>query len=141
MRRKCGGKCGGNAGENAEEIWDGTLPTEQNTLENLKLEEKIKSCQKKVHEQEHRLTEAKQHRKYEEEADALSSIVERNPTQEETNSNIGSLKEDFVRLEKEEDNSNKRFDKRKREFFSLVASAHQLNTMVKRKNIDDMDTN
>lgn len=117
------------------------LATEQNTLENLKLEEKIKSCQKKVHEQEHRLTEAKQHRKYEEEADALSSIVERNPTQEETNSNIGSLKEDFVRLEKEEDNSNKRFDKRKREFFSLVASAHQLNTMVKRKNIDDMDTN
>ena len=116
------------------------LETEQNTLENLKLEEKIKSCQKKVQEQELRLTEAKQIRKNEEEADALSAIVERNPTQQETQSNIDSLKQDFVRLQKEEENSNKRFDKRKREFFSLVASAHQLNTMVKRKGGDEMET-
>merc|ERR1711937_973491 len=55
------------------------LEQEKNSLNDLKLDEQIDEYKEKVVQQEERLAEAKKIRKYEEEADALAAIVEREP--------------------------------------------------------------
>ena len=60
----------------------------------------------------------------------LAAIVEKIPTVPETKDKIEKVDEDHKILDERRRKVNDKFEKRKTEFFSLVASAHQLNGMV-----------
>merc|ERR1712060_405950 len=89
------------------------IKNEQERLKAWNIQEQIRENQDKVNENTEKLKHSRNVRRCEEEADALAAIVEKIPSVPETKRKV-----------------NDKFDQRKTEFFSLVASAHQLNTMV-----------
>ena len=125
---KCLGQLESNGVRNC--VLMNMISNEKKTLENLKLDEKISENKEKVKINTQKLKQAKLIRREEEEADALAAIVETVPAISETNKKIENLKEHFKIVEKRERIVDEKFDGRKREFFSLVAAAHQLGGML-----------
>lgn len=106
------------------------LEIEKDRLSTLEFSEEISRQKSKVADQQKRVIEAKKIRQFEEESDALAAIVEREPLESETAENMKHLKTTSEELKKQELRMEAKFQQRKREYFSLVASAHQLNSLL-----------
>lgn len=107
------------------------LDNEKAKLNQLNFTEQIAENKMKVEQNTIKLAKAKEIRKCEEEADALAAVVEQVPTIAQTNEKMENLKEHFKIVEEQEKKVDEKFENRKRDFFGLVASAHQLQSMLK----------